>query len=394
MIPRFRVASSLLGLSGAPGNRLIPVINGNNHRGGLSPTALLLNREGRVDRSFGTAGSLALEGRPFGGEIGIIPGRDGRSARFVGSAGGRDKAVREVLVGPEGRQFVRNLPRFKKDDFQRVQALRAGGYLVLGGQDGKGRRGFRIARHGRDGNLDRSFGRQGFIRTFFAGQYTGARFAKEDRRGRITVAGGRGAFARYLPDGRLDRSFGGDGRVVHGLGEGAGIEGLTVLGDGRVVAMVEQYHTCSRNCFNGLRLLGLRADGRKDRSFLNGGRRIQGFGRSFWVTGLFPAGRHGVDLVVSVEPCGAKPAVGVMRLGRSGRPDRSFGGGDGLVSAVPRKALGAWATEAVRQPSGRMAIGAYLDIPGREGGAEGATGITRVRLGADDGVTRLDPCPM
>ena len=84
-----------------------------------------------------------------------------------------------------------------------------------------------IARYLPNGDLDRSFGRDGRVTTEFAQNNARASAVEIGDDDRITVAGsndflscqspqvhfGTAAVARYLPGGRLDSSFGGDGKV-------------------------------------------------------------------------------------------------------------------------------------------------------------------------------------
>ncbi|MFB6888447.1 calcium-binding protein [Kitasatospora sp. NPDC056327] len=134
--------------------------------------------------------------------------------------GGSDEA-RGVVVQPDGRIVV-------------------AGYA--GATDD-----FALARYNPDGTLDTGFGNGGKVTTDFAGGSDEARGLALQADGRIVAVGrsevpegGVGWFslARYNPDGSLDTGFGTGGRTVVDFGTGGADDafGVTVQGDGRIVA--------------------------------------------------------------------------------------------------------------------------------------------------------------
>lgn len=95
----------------------------------------------------------------------------------------------------------------------RDRVVAAGG---SGDSSGSGR-GFALARYRQDGQLDPSFGGDGKAFTRFRDHHHDAASSVAiDSRGRIVAVGGydHSALARFGRNGTLDRSFGGDGKVV------------------------------------------------------------------------------------------------------------------------------------------------------------------------------------
>ena len=76
---------------------------------------------------------------------------------------------------------------------------------------------FALARYKPNGRLDRSFSHNGKVTGPLRGNFSGAGFVGIDSRRRIVAVGGGGVtsflIARYKPNGSLDRSFGRDGMV-------------------------------------------------------------------------------------------------------------------------------------------------------------------------------------
>jgi uncharacterized delta-60 repeat protein len=124
----------------------------------------------------------------------------------------------------------------------RTVAIQPNGRIVVAGYNTTG---FAMARYRPDGRLDRSFSGNGTIDHDFGtwnplrNIFAGAVALQAD--GRIVVAGGFDIFsiglARFRPDGRLDRTFNRDGVMrTHVDGAEQGANGLVIQPDGRIVA--------------------------------------------------------------------------------------------------------------------------------------------------------------
>ncbi|MBN8867211.1 MAG: hypothetical protein J0H98_06630 [Solirubrobacterales bacterium] len=277
-----------------------------------------------------------------------------------------------------------------------------GGFLVAGSvkRSGGQRRGnqFKLARYRPDGRLDRRFGHRGFARASFALSATPQAMTR-DSRGRIVVAGGqcqiwaicggdekkvgqRISVARFTPDGRLDRSFGRSGTVAHDYGREGSAISVIVLRDGRI--LMTAFNVCNQECGDHENLMMLNPDGSLDRGFGHGGRISFNVLLSTDLVRSMPAGRHGALRAGTVEPCRGDTTMCVVRIGRHGRPDRRFGGGDGVLLAPLRGMVGSWAKDALRQEPGTITFSGGVDYRGGYGQPEAAAALVRMRLGAAD----------
>jgi uncharacterized delta-60 repeat protein len=192
---------------------------------------------------------------------------------------------------------------------------------------------FVVRRYRANGAPDPSFGAYGGeARSPFGGggMELAARAAAIQPDGKIVVAGGtESAFAlgRYDGSGRVDRHFGRHGRVLTaaGLG-GASALDVAVQPNGRILAAGYGIDFGHRRRWTAM-LVGYRPNGHIDRGFAKAGMfRIQARRRS----GTF----SGVEVLPSGKILLAGDLRGrllLVRLLANGRPDRSFGGGDGRV---------------------------------------------------------------
>lgn len=210
---------------------------------------------------------------------------------------------------------------------------------------------FVLARYRPDGSLDPGFGEGGVVHTPF-GFVHGARafdvsIAPD---GRVVAAGfvqmgGDGqdsshfAVARYLPDGRLDQSFSRDGQATVDFGYGNDIAYRTE---------------------NDFAFARFRRDGRLDRAFSGDGRRTVNFGgrRSDGAYGLAVRGRSIVATGATVVAAERAPSVAVARLTWRGGLARGFG----RRRLLPRQG-GGIGRAVLAEPDGRILVGgrAYSD---------------------------------
>jgi uncharacterized delta-60 repeat protein len=120
-----------------------------------------------------------------------------------------------------------------------------GRILAAGVSDARGTYDFAVARYTSTHDIDRSFGRDGFVLTDFGHSYDWAYALALQPDGRILVAGVSDvsgskdfALARYNPDGTPDFSFGKGGRTVLRLRSLTAdiIHGIALQPDGKIVA--------------------------------------------------------------------------------------------------------------------------------------------------------------
>lgn len=203
---------------------------------------------------------------------------------------------------------------------------------------------FGIVRYRNDGTLDAGFGDGGFaaLSQRESGQSQAQTQAVVvEPGGRIVAAGYRHGLASaapvlaaYRPDGSLDPSFGKGGIASTGYRRGGSVlHDLAVQSSSRLIAVgAGDEHPIGQS---GSRATGLvvayRPDGSVDRSFGRKGRVVFSARRNRWeYTGL-----KAVEVLPDDRILVAGFRFGSLFLARllpNGRPDRSFGGGDGKVS--------------------------------------------------------------
>lgn len=218
---------------------------------------------------------------------------------------------------------------------------------------------FDAARIGRDGSLDKSFGEGGFTPKIRLHQRKGeteggvlqAEAVAQQGNGDVVLAGyfaNAGALApalaRFTSSGALDPSFGHGGTVIprpSGQGGvlrisetgGEELHDVAVEPDGTIVAVGEVVpgHSFDRRSPKqpAALVIAYRADGGIDRSFGHGGRFKVKAPRGAAFTGFTE-----VKALVSGKLLVSgyvRDQLVLYRLTAAGRPDRSFGGGDGRV---------------------------------------------------------------
>jgi uncharacterized delta-60 repeat protein len=289
-------------------------------------------RGGRLDGTFGRDGLVTSNVGHVANDIAIEPNgrivaagwadhgdfalirlrRDGRPNSSFGEHG----SVVTDICGPRCVDEINTI------------ALQHDGDIVAAGQSA-GR--FAVAEYGRNGSLDRSFGRGGIVTTDVGTTFEGARDVAAQPDGKVVVAGaaaGDFALARYTLNGRLDATFGNDGIVTTDIGRASddSAEAVALRRDGKiVVAGGSLCASCNRGNFAVARY---EVDGSLDR----------GFGVDGIVTTPFNQGNahaygvvlesHGKVLAAGASGC----HFGLTQYRRSGTLDPSFGV-DGKVNA-------------------------------------------------------------
>jgi uncharacterized delta-60 repeat protein len=168
------------------------------------------------------------------------------------------------------------------------------------------------------------------------------------------------AVARYLPDGRLDHSFSRDGRATVDFGYGPDIAyAVATQPGGRIVVAGHGTRSIYRTEYD-FAIARFRRDGRLDRSFSRDGRRTVNFGRRRFdvAYGLAAGGRSIVATGSTTVADRKAPSIGVVRLTWSGGLASGFGRRRILPS--PNGGIG---RAVLVDPSGRIVVGgrAYSD---------------------------------
>ena len=225
-------------------------------------------------------------------------------------------------------------------------AIRPDGKIVVAGYASVPPRsypGFAIARYTVAGRLDRTFGQNGKVVTYFdSGRRASVSAVSIQRDGKVVAVGSssdspsfgrfRFALARYTSRGRLDRSFGRGGTVETDFGarSGAIADAAAIQPDGKIVAA----GYVSRDSGTVVALARYNADGTLDRSFGQGGRVETKVGEGFsYASGLVvqPDGKLVAAGRAHVSPDGN---FALVRYGADGRLDPSFGDGGTVVTNV------------------------------------------------------------
>ncbi len=166
---------------------------------------------------------------------------------------------KEGIVVGEGYEAFGKATALQKDG--KILIAGAGGYGDVGGS--------LVARYNADGNIDQSFGINGWVATVFSGQVDGFYSVAEQEDGKIVAAGRLGAkvdagVVRYLPNGTIDSSFGNNGITLTDLGESENVTGMAVQSDGKILLTGLVFKEYSSNKYF---LIRYNADGSLDEGF-------------------------------------------------------------------------------------------------------------------------------
>jgi uncharacterized delta-60 repeat protein len=283
------------------------------------------NRDGSLDRSFGSDGvvSIPIFPRHAGAEA-VVQQADGKlvAAGWARSAPEADDDVFALVrVNPDGSPDTSFgaggivLTSIGRQAVANALVVQDDGRLVAAGWSRAGSRpsDFALVRYDRDGRLDTSFGGDGKVTTPIRGGADAAEALVLQEDGRLVAAGWARrtrdeasnadfAIARYRDDGSLDSGFGGDGKVTTPLGTGNDFAyGLALQENGMLVAA-----GASRRLFAVVRY---RPSGQLDQSFGEGGK---------VTTAIGPA--RDVARAAAIQPNGRIVAAGSTEQG----PQRDF----------------------------------------------------------------------
>jgi uncharacterized delta-60 repeat protein len=187
--------------------------------------------------------------------------------------------------------------------------------------------GFALARYAHDGQLDRSFGRNGRVLTGFGSASLAVSAIALQDDGKILV-GGRGdadagALVRYKPDGRLDPVFGRGGKILTEFRVLK--DGVALQADGRIVVA-----GASASRFV---LARYTPDGHVDQSFGRDGRIMADFGRRTVVDAYAGAAAFQSDGRIVVAGAASSRFL-LARYTPDGGVDRSFGGNGSVMTTL------------------------------------------------------------
>jgi uncharacterized delta-60 repeat protein len=339
--------------------------------------------------AVGSSSARGLEGtsRSTDGANALAAGRDGKLVAAGlsrrGSHGPRFALARYTAGGTLDRRFgtrgkvLTGFGGARSVAGASSLAIRPDGRIVVAGYayvPPKSYPGFAIARYTVAGKLDRTFGQNGKVVTYFdsARRASAAKAVAIQRDGKVVAVGHsydspsfgrfRFALARYTLRGRLDRSFGRGGTVQTDFGAhgGAIADAAAIQPDGKIVAAGH----VSRDSGTVVALARYNADGTRDRSFGQGGRVETKVGEGFSYAAAI-VGQPDGKLVVAgrayVKPDGD---FALVRYTADGRLDPSFGRGGVVVT----NAGNAWALAIQRD---RKLVTAGADVVTTPGADDG-----------------------
>jgi uncharacterized delta-60 repeat protein len=336
---------------------------------------------GRLDRTFGRDGRVTSFP---GGASGYAVALDARGRIVVvGYTTERNADVAVARFRPNGTpdpEFGRGDGRVRIDlggrDFAFDVAIgRRGRIVVAGRRERTGRSVMALAVLGPRGRLDDRFSKDGVAFVRFGKRFQDATAVAVGASDRIVLGGtasngeaARWALARLRPNGARDRSFGGDGRVTVNVSRAdEQINDLAIVKGGRILAVGSAAKGLSPRIAIGRFTIG----GGLDRSFGDRGVKITNVAPGADIGyGLAPQ-PDGKVVVAAQVANGGTGAWGVLRYGRKGRLDRTFGrDGVRVLSFGPDYEF---ARSVAVQPNGRIVV------------------VGRIRRNADDqwGIVRL-----
>jgi uncharacterized delta-60 repeat protein len=295
------------------------------------------NAHGLLDTSFSDDGRQTTDFGGGDGACGVAIQRDGKLVAVgVGGATSDFALARYNTNGSLDTGFSgdgRQTTDFGGFDFGGGVALSENGKIVVVGSTiGSGfggRSDFAIARYNPNGSLDKGFSGDGRQTTDFAGGDAAATGVAIQANGKIVVAGRSGgdfALIRYRTDGSLDSGFSGDGKTTTDFGGGAAASGVAIQANGKIVLV--------GGSDGDFALIRYRTDGSLDSSFSGDGKQTTDFGAAEAAHGVTVAGD---GKIVAVGGSDGDFALARYRTDGSldpsfsgdGRQTTDFGGDDG-----------------------------------------------------------------
>jgi uncharacterized delta-60 repeat protein len=271
------------------------VVAGRNYDNLGDFAVLRLERDGRVDTTFGEGGKVSVEigeGADVGRAVAIQ--EDGKIV-VAGSADGDGTSVDFGLIRllPDGSldedfgEGGKVTTPFSDDaDTAYAMLIQEDGKIIVAGdaQGGTSETGldFALARYNEDGSLDEDFGEAGKVTTSIADSSArdsiyALAFQEVDGEQRILAVGGEGDFAlaRYNEDGSLDANFGESGKL-------SGLNGSTIGAAQAVAIDADNRVVVAGHDMNDFALVRLTTDGDPDASFGEEGRVLTQLSEDNW----------------------------------------------------------------------------------------------------------------
>ena len=227
---------------------------------------------------------------------------------------------------------------------------------------------FATARFTVNGQLDPTFGGNGWVTTQFPGPGDAAQDVTVMPNGKIVVVGYRRKYGdsnddlqfgivRYRPDGQLDTSFSHNGKLIVDFGYGNAIPEVVILQPDGKVLVGGSADGMVLGGWSDFALVRLRHDGTLDPSFSGDGKKTTNFGglSSESIQGLWLRSDGRIIAAGSTSKDGTwKPRIAVARYSSGGNLDHGFANGGLRATAIGPH--GTWGEDVV-VIGGRILVG-------------------------------------
>jgi uncharacterized delta-60 repeat protein len=315
-------------------------------------------RDGKVTTEFGSSSVVvALALQPDGKIIAAGSSEDKLALARYGRTGSLDPSF-----GEDGKVTTALGAR----SWAGAVALQPDGKILAAGStvDEAGGYQFAVVRYRADGSLDPSFGAGGAVTTPFGPGVASASALVLTPDGRI-VAAGRGnsdfALARYEPDGSLDPSFGTGGKVTTEFdpdeASAEGVAEIVLQPDGKIVAA----GTTDRGN-DDFALARYDPDGALDTGFGTGGRVTTAVGPNHDFASSLALRPDGKLVVAGFSQQLSGEGFALARYNPDGSLDEGFGKGTvpGKVPGTVTGPASGWAEAMVLQPDGKILAAGWI----------------------------------
>jgi uncharacterized delta-60 repeat protein len=312
-----------------------------------------LNKDGSPDNSFGTDGSVMLEGRST--DVLVLPDGDILTVGYSPAVSFAVQRWNSDGTPHSGTDFTADSPDFKP----LFAAVQADGKTVIVGRTITGSQANDVvfARFKEDGTFDPTFGTNGQVTIDFSSNYEGPGDLLLDDEGRIIyglmadLPGGgsilEGVVVRLTTDGNLDPSFNGTGRVMLGT---VTPRSLALQSDGRIMV--------SGNKGNAAFLMRINENGSLDSTYGDSGIVLPAFVNQggFSALALQPDDKAIVTGGLYLWPSpGAKLLL--TRFNTDGTLDDTFGN-NGIITPPDSNIYSQWGDNVALDSEGRsIALG-------------------------------------
>jgi len=325
------------------------------------PTLVAAN-PGDLDLSFGTGGKVTTVLGSFSGIVDLVIQNDGKLVAAGYTYVGADQEfalarynTNGTLDGSFGSGGTVTTTFGSYMEGHGI-VLQSDGKLVVAGTDYAPSPGpIVVMRFNTNGTLDGTFGSGGKATTVIGGTDSGAFPIVQQNDGKLVVAGGSGsnmALARYNPNGTLDGTFGSGGTVTT-VGPQTAFA-LVLQNDGKLVA--------AGRSSDGLAFALVRydADGTLDGTFGSGGIVTTSFGSYAGVLGLVLQS-NGKLVAAGYASVGPTNEFALARYNPDGTLDGNFGSGGTVTTAI---GSAAGANAVVTQSDGKLIAGGLAEVSG------------------------------